>query len=288
MIHLFCFVRRYRNLASWHLIISGIGCSMKNTMWVIVLLVLGGAIGGMYYWKKQQQDGLLPAPAATEPAPVPETKPPEPAIRHPIRETPSAKPLPSLENSDGPLVDTLTGFFGKKPVQEFFEIKELVRRFVVTVDSLPRKKVPLRYRLFKPVAGQFLATGEGENYLSNPDNQRRYKSYVLLAETVDSQKLVAVYSRFYPLFQQEYVNLGYPKGYFNDRLVEAIDDLLAAPEIAGRIKLQRPKVLYEFADPDLEELSAGRKIMIRMGVDNAVRVKARLREIREALVSHKP
>jgi hypothetical protein len=141
----------------------------------------------------------------------------------------------------------------------------------------------LRYRLFKPVAGQFLATGEGENYLTNPDNLRRYKSYVLLSDAVDAQKLVAVYTRFYPLFQQEYVNLGYPQGYFNDRLVEAIDDLLAAPEIPGAIKLVRPKVMYRFADPQLEELSAGQKIMIRMGVENAVRIKARLREVRQEL-----
>lgn len=261
---------------------------MKNAMWLIVLLVLGGAIGGMYYWKKQQQEGLLLPPVATEPAPVPPAKPPEPVIRHPIRETPSEKALPTLENSDDTLVEALTGFFGKKPVQEFFDIKEVVRRFVVTVDNLPRKKLPLRYRLFKPVAGQFLATGEGENYLSNPDNHRRYKSYVLLADTVEPKKLVAVYSRFYPLFQQEYVNLGYPKGYFNDRLVEAIDDLLAAPEIPGRIKLTRPKVMYEFADPQLEELSAGQKIMIRMGVENATRIKARLRELRQELVNQKP
>jgi hypothetical protein len=65
--------------------------------------------------------------------------------------------------------------------------------------------------------------------------------------------------------------------------VEAIDDLLAAPEIPGAIKLVRPKVLYLFADPALEELSAGQKIMIRMGVENAVRIKARLREFRQEL-----
>ena len=255
---------------------------MKNTMWVIVLLVLGGVVAGMYYWKQQQQEGLLSPPAPTETPPAP-AAPPEPQIRHPIRETPSEKSLPPLENSDDALVDALTGFFGKKPVQEFFDVKEVVRRFVVTVDNLPRKKVPLRYRLFKPVAGQFLATGEGDNYLTNPDNHRRYKSYVLLAEAGDAKKLVALYSRFYPLFQQEYVNLGYPKGYFNDRLVEAIDDLLAAPEIAGRIKLVRPKVMYHFADSEIEELSAGQKIMIRMGVENAARIKARLREVRQEL-----
>jgi hypothetical protein len=41
--------------------------------------------------------------------------------------------------------------------------------------------------------------------------------------------------------------------------------------------------MYLFADPQLEELSAGQKIMIRMGVENAVRIKARLREVRQGL-----
>lgn len=255
---------------------------MKKTMWLVVLLVLGGIAAGFYYWQISQEEPPPPPPvAAPPPAPPP---PPEPQIRHPIKEAaPSEKPLPTLETSDDTMVEALTGFFGQKAVQEFFDVKEVVRRFVVTVDNLPRPKVPLRYRLFKPVAEQFLATGQDENYLTNPDNYQRYKPYVLLAYAVDAKKLVAVYTRLYPLFQQEYVNLGYPKGYFNDRLVEAIDDLLAAPEIPGRVKLVRPKVMYLFADPSLEELSAGQKIMIRMGVENATRIKARLREVRQEL-----
>jgi hypothetical protein len=46
----------------------------------------------------------------------------------------------------------------------------------------------------------------------------------------------------------------------------------------------QPKVLYEFADPALEALPSGQKILLRMGPENAARVKAKLREIR-ALVA---
>ena len=53
-------------------------------------------------------------------------------------------------------------------------------------------------------------------------------------ESVDTGRLAALYVRFYPLFQQAYRDLGYPNGYFNDRLVEVIDHLLVTPEIAGR------------------------------------------------------
>ena len=63
----------------------------------------------------------------------------------------------------------------------------------------------------------------------------------------------------YPLLQEEYRTLGYPSGEFNDRLIEAIDDLLATPDVAGSIQLVQPKVMYQFANPHLEALSAGQK-----------------------------
>jgi Protein of unknown function (DUF3014) len=45
----------------------------------------------------------------------------------------------------------------------------------------------------------------------------------------------------------------------------------------------QPKVLYQFADPELESRSAGQKILMRMGPVNESRVKAKLRDIRKAL-----
>src|SRR5204863_944604 len=102
-------------------------------------------------------------------------------------------------------------------------------------------------------------------------------------EAVQTRALVYGYTRAYPLFQRAYEELGFPGLYFNDRLVQALDDLLAAPEPAAPPALVRPKVLYEFADPDLETRSAGQKTMVRMGADNERRVKAKLREIRAEL-----
>ena len=78
-------------------------------------------------------------------------------------------------------------------------------------------------------------------------------------KNADAAQVASVYKHFYPLFQQAYVDLGYPDGYFNDRLVEVIDHLLATPEVAGPIKLTQPGVFYQYADPSIEERSAGQK-----------------------------
>jgi len=50
----------------------------------------------------------------------------------------------------------------------------------------------------------------------------------------------------------------------------------------------QPKVFYEYADPKLEVLSAGQKILLRMGSANAEQIKAKLREIRQALTRVSP
>jgi hypothetical protein len=62
-----------------------------------------------------------------------------------------------------------------------------------------------------------------------------------------------------------------------------IQHLLDTPEPARPVRLVKPEASYVFEDPELEALSAGQKILIRMGPSNAERVKAKLSEIREAL-----
>jgi hypothetical protein len=82
--------------------------------------------------------------------------------------------------------------------------------------------------------------------------------------------------------------LGYPDGYFNDRLVEVIDHLLATPDVTAPIQLKRPSVNFEYVDPELENLSSGQKLLVRMGSANAAIVKGKLRELRQAIAKQEP
>lgn len=247
--------------------------------WVIVIVV-AGAIGGALYYRSQQSQ-LRPAPPAAE---APSKKPPaEPAIRYPLEEKPVGEPLPPLEKSDPAMRDALRGLWDEKIVGQIFVVSEFVRRVVATIDNLPRQKVAMRLMPVKQVPGQFRVAGISDELTVHPDNAARYALYVKTLESVDSARLVDAYKRFYPLFQKAYEDLGYPKAYFNDRVVEVIDHLLAAPEMPANARLVQPKVFYQFADPDLERRSAGQKIMMRIGNENASRVKAKLREIRGQL-----
>jgi hypothetical protein len=244
--------------------------------------------GGIVYCSQYLIEAQAPPPSestAAAPSPVPAA---EPATRYRLPEAPAqaAAPLPALERSDSMLRDSLAGLMGRQPFEELVLPDQIVRRIVATVDNLPRRTAPRRMIPLNPVHGGFVTAGadEGEARM-DPANFGRYAPYVRVLESVDVRALVKLYVATYPLFQRAYEQLGYPGDYFNDRLLDAIDDLLAAPELAAPAALIRPRVLYEFADPDLETRSAGQKILIRMGADNARKVKSKVLEIRRALLA---
>lgn len=256
-------------------------------VWTLLLIVLAAGAALFYAW---QHNTPLPPVVTSPPAPPPVTTEAAPEIRHPIEAAQGAatsaaedKPLPALMTSDTTMQNTLADLFGAASLGRVFYEDGIIHRFVTTVDNLPRKSVPSRNLPVKPLTGPLLASSRDANVSIAADNASRYTPYVQLAEAIDPKKLVSAYVHFYPLIQQDYRDLGYPKGYFNDRLIEAIDDLLAAPELSDPPQLVQPKILYQYADPDLEGSSAGQKIMIRMGRDNEARVKAKLREIRGEL-----
>jgi hypothetical protein len=164
--------------------------------------------------------------------------------------------------------------------------QSLVRHIVATIDNLPRKKVAVELRPVAPTPGTFAVAGTPGHLTLSPDNFQRYAPFVALVKAIDAKQLVAVYFHFYPLFQQAYEDLGYPTEYFNDRVIEVIDHLLATPDVQGPIPLTQPNVMYQYADPKLEALSAGQKTLIRMGNANADIIKGKLREIRALLATH--
>jgi hypothetical protein len=196
--------------------------------------------------------------------------------------------LPSLADSDAALSDALGQLVGAAAVKDYLLPENIVRHLVVTIDNLPRQKVAVAKRPTSASAGSFVADGDELHATLDPQNFARYQPMVAVIGKLDMQRLAAVYVRFYPLFQQAYQDLGYPNGYFNDRLVQVIDSLLATPQPTGAIALVRPNVMYLFADPALESRPAGQKLLIRVGPDNAAVIKTKLDELRAAITAAPP
>ncbi len=212
----------------------------------------------------------------------------------PPQAAPSAEPpLPPLEvgldESDRPLRETLSALFGPS-MEALLRGPELLRKSVIVLDNLTTRRLPVKYLPLRPPPPPFRVQEreDGERLFLDPANYARYRPYVDLLSAVDMEALARQIARFAPLLQAAYEELGYPDRRFETRLLAVIDDLLQAPEIEGPIELVQPAVYYKYADPELEALSAGQKLMLRMGPENARQVKALLQRLRRSLVERLP
>ena len=258
----------------------------RTWLWPVAAVVLI-AVAAVFAWRTFNAPKPAPAQAPASPAvsAAPSAAPSAP--HYPIEAAKpaaaEATPLPAIADSDAPLHDLMASIFAGAPLDRIFHLDAIVPRFVATIDNLPRQTVALSKLSVNPIGGTLETSQADGRVLLRADNAARYDTYVRVMDKADTAKLVEAYVRYYPLFQKAYEDLVYPHGYFNDRLVEVIDHQLATPEVPAPIALSQPKVLYEFADPSLEQRSAGQKMLMRMGPVNEAHVKAKLRVIRSAV-----
>ncbi|MDP4029999.1 MAG: DUF3014 domain-containing protein [Gallionella sp.] len=256
---------------------------MKKNLGITVALgVLLAGLAAFFLWQ--------PSPPKPAPTPVqvqaPLPPPPKPEVSQVIETAPTPAPLPALGDSDHLVLDALAGLIDNKTLLSIFRAERIIRHIVATVDNLPRKRAPMNVMPVKRASGEFITADKEANLTISPRNAARYSPYVKIAQLADAKKLVELYVRLYPLFQQAYEELGYPQLYFNDRLIVALDDLLAAPDIKEPVRLVQPGVYYLFAEPGLEERSSGQRILMRIGSSYATVIKDKLREIRQELKLH--
>lgn len=289
---------------------------MKISRFGVVSLVVVAivAAAAWYFRPRTEEASSLPVQDASNPtfvgsAPQTPKSPaltpvtPAPPIRHPVQAIQQNEPesavakvrsLPTLEESDPRLKEDLGTLLGRKKVEQFFLLDNFVRRVVSTVDNLGRDHAPPMMWPVHPSPGRFSTLPRSDGEIINPDNGQRYSALVQFIETVNPRQVVQLYVSLYPLFQQAYVEMGYPQGYFNDRLIAVIDQLLATPiveeplhvalvNVKGPYQSERPWTRYEFVDEKLEALTAGQKILLRTGPTNHRRLRAKLIEYRNLL-----
>lgn len=276
----------------------------------LTLLVAALAAGGYQWWRvskgaKTPMVAVAPAPRAAPAERAPAASATlTPAIRHPIETQPElppadAPPAPAAPAGDA-FAAALEALLGPRDARRFAILDDAVVRAVTTVDNLDREHAAARLWPVPPTPGRFaVVPADAGGTRIAAVNAARYEPFVRFVEAIDTPRLVALYVRFYPRFQQAYADLGYPRRYFNDRLVQVIDALLAAPapagpltvrlvEVKGSVASTMPWTRYEFADPALEKLGTGQKIMLRVGAANAQRLKAKLAEFRAGITRGLP
>ena len=244
-----------------------------------------------------------PAPAATRTAAATATTTTtatKPRIKHPVAAPSAALPAMLPNEVDGAVAKAL----GRKGLTRHFYLDPLARRFVASVDNLGRRETPTDLWLLRPAPGELQrikSSRQPDTSLLRKANSQRYASFVRWVEATDTVTLISLYQRMYPLLQQTYVELGHTQGYFNDRLIEVIDQLLATPTLKAPLRVKQVNAdapsnpgtpakppRFEFVNPEIEALSNGQKMLLRTGPQNMARLKIKLKALRQGLVKLAP
>lgn len=265
--------------------------------WLIALLVLAAVMFGIYWFVvRDTPKPEVPAPV-TEPAPdtkpsVDLEEPSEPVIPPaPEPSPPKEEPrkLPALNSSDSEARKDIISLSPDGALAKWIVPDEVVRKWVALVNTATKGDLMPKNRPFNNLEGNIAVKeletrADGQKvYVLSQENFQRYDQPVRLFAMVDTDKAVSLYQFWYPRLKQAYGELGLKNKNFHAAVLAAIDQALNAPEIEGPIKLVRPTVYYKFEDEKLEKMPGLHKLMLRIGPDNAARVKEKLRELKAGL-----
>lgn len=246
---------------------------------------------------------ILPTPAAEieviEPRPVPTrimpSTPAAPAsveveptvvdvveIEAPVAE--AAVDLPRLNDSDGFVAEKISELSSGASLLGYLVDEQFVRRAVVLVENISRGQYPQTALPYKPIVEEMqVSSDDGRLFTMEAASYTRFDAAVAAFVALDTEQTVGLYRLLSPLLQQAYAEIGFRDAEFEQALIKAIDAVLSAPEIEGPFQLVKPSVMYLYADTRLEELANMNKQLIRLGPENSARLKAKLREFKQAL-----
>jgi hypothetical protein len=267
----------------------------KLLVWIAVVALAAAA--GLWWWQASQRDAVAPAepvavaPPASAPTEAPAAAPPAMAASDapdPAASEPATAAVPPLPADDDSVRQALADLVGREAMLQLLQTDAFAERLVATVDNLARNHAAPRLWPVHPTDGRFLVDDQDRIAI---DNAERYGAFVRMVERVPPATAAAFYRRLQPQLQSAYENLGFPGRSFHARLLDVVDHLLATPpvqppvavtltDVKGPIASERPWVRYEYADPALESLSAGQKILLRVGEVHQRRLMAWLRALR--------
>lgn len=203
-----------------------------------------------------------------------------------IDRTPNdAAPEPeiSLDRQQRQLREDLALRLGPGQLEVIVE-ERLLERLVTTANSLDRAPVPLRFRPLAHVPGLPRLAGEDAELRLPETPDPRYRSYRAMFDRMDAVEMAELFDRYEPALEKAWQALGEQAGQtFRQRTIEILEHLAEFELPASRPALHQPKVLYEYIDPSLEQLSWGRKILVRIGPEHAPAVQRKLEALAERL-----
>lgn len=213
---------------------------------------------------------------------VVEEQTPEP-VKANSETTPPKVALPNLNNSDGALRAAIENDLAvHQQILNILTPNEIIRKAVIAIENAANGKVAFDHPVLQRPSSQpktlQISAGELPEYRFHPENAGRFDRYIEIANNIDTDQLVRLFSLYEPLLQQAYAELGLPDTAIRSRLLTGLKTAMATPDVENPI-LVRKSVMYQYADPSLEALPDLQKLMIRIGKTNRDTITRKLEEL---------
>ena len=210
-----------------------------------------------------------------EPAPV-EVAIPEPVVAEP--DSPVVQ-LPSLNDSDEFLFEGLRAMQNGMSLIRLLASDQLIRKIVVLVENISRGEFPQTDLPYRGIQQEMPVSNIDENlFVMDASAHARFDQVIDTFVAIDTDQAMALYHTLSPLFQRAYAEIGFRDVNFDETLRSAINNVLRTANIEGPYQLVKPSVMFLYADASIENLQEVHKQLIRIGPDNTVKLKAKLRE----------
>lgn len=237
------------------------------------------ALGTGWYLMRGRTEQPVSEPVTSPPvAPAPTAPPPQEAPPT------QATPLPTLDQSDPHVREQLGRLSSDAEFQKWLGIEGIIRRITAAISNVAEGESPRAVLAFLAPQGSFqVVERDGRTFIA-PESFARYDPVARAFTSLDTQAAAGAYKALKPLFDQAFTEIGRPGQRFDATLSRAIQRLLDTPVPEGDIEVvDTPGVNYVYAAPELEQLSAAQKHLLRMGPANARAVQAKLRELQGAM-----
>jgi hypothetical protein len=270
----------------------------------IILIIIGviGIVAAIYIpgWKSEPPIVEDPTPIVTvnDSAESPPTMkmPPAPDIPGPSpepeagpwsEETPVAVEV-SLTNSGQELREMLDPAGASMHVTQILQADDLILRSAGLIDGFSQGLIPRKVLPLTPPKEKFNPrTIDGEPYV-DPASYQRFNSYTKGITAVNADLLVAAFHRYRPLIELAYEESGYSAEDMDNALIRSLDYVLATPEPNEPLALKRKEAVFQYADPEMEQLPPLQKQLLRMGPENSARIKQWAEKLRHGLLGVSP
>ena len=212
----------------------------------------------------------------------------EPEIEEYVEPIPEPEVIPEpepepIDISDTAVKSSILELADYEAAAELIVNDDLLRRFVVLTDNTAQKSMANGHQIVVAPEKKFRVYEQSNRTFIDAASYKRYTPYVETFESMDTDALMSLYETYEPVLAEIYAEIGDPDDDFKYVLSDAINHLLDTPEVPFPVEVYSDSVMYKYKDERLESLSAPQKQLLRTGPENMRRIKAKLRELRDAI-----